>query len=303
MLNVTELTQRFGQTMAVNNISFVVKQGEVVGLLGPNGAGKTTTMRVISGYLIPTAGTIQIDGQTITAADRAVRRRIGYLPENNPLYETMRVYEYLEFMARSKQVVDVTGEINQVVQQCALAEKITSPISELSKGYRQRVGLAAALLGDPALLILDEPTSGLDPNQAADVRDLIRALGKNKSILFSTHILHEVQATCDRAVIIDRGKIVASGTMTELSAQAQGQQSVVVTIAAEEAAVRAALVELVAGGKVERMGDQRYRLQAPTQADLRRPIYRLCVERQWDLLELQQTEASLEDVFRQLTKT
>lgn len=303
MLTVQELTQRFGQTTAVQRVSFTLERGEVVGLLGPNGAGKTTTMRIITGYLIPTSGTVTLDGQPLTADDRAVRRRIGYLPENNPLYDTMRVYEYLEFIAQSKQVDDVRQAIRAAVQACDLKAKVATPISELSKGYRQRVGLAAALLGDPEVLILDEPTSGLDPNQAAAVRALIRSLGKNKSILFSTHILYEVQAACNRAVIIDQGKIVAAGTMAELSAQAQGQCVLTVTIDALEEAVTSALQHLAADDTVEHIGDKRYRLRTTTGEDLRRAVYRLCVEKNWDLLELQQTEVSLEDIFRQLTKT
>lgn len=303
MLHVSELTQKFGQTVAVKAVSFQVSRGEVVGLLGPNGAGKTTTMRIITGYLTPTAGEVRLGDEIMTAENRAVRRRIGYLPENNPLYDTMRVYEYLEFMANSKHVAEPATAIHDVVHACALTDKITSPISELSKGYRQRVGLAAALLGNPDILILDEPTSGLDPNQAADVRDLIRRLGKNKSILFSTHILHEVQAVCDRALIIDRGQVVAAGTMAELTAHGHGQRSVIVTIDAPTQVVTAALKTVAADMTIEPLGQQRYRLHTSAPSDLRRSVYQLCVTQHWDLLELQQTEISLEDIFRQLTTT
>lgn len=302
MLAVSELTQNFGKTVAVNDISFHVNRGEVVGLLGPNGAGKTTTMRIIAGYLIPTKGRVQLSSEDVTVEDRMVRRRIGYLPENNPLYDTMRVYEYLEFMAESKHIDDKRAAVQKVVRSCGLTEHVSSPIGELSKGYRQRVGLAAALLGEPDILIMDEPTSGLDPNQAAEVRTLIRSLGKNKAILFSTHVLSEVQAACDRAMIIDHGKIVASGTMAELSSQAHGQRSLTVTIDAPSNEVQPALQEIAPTVTVESIGDKRYRLQSSTGDDVRRTVYRLCVQNNWDLLELQQTEVSLEDIFRQLTK-
>ncbi|MFA6475444.1 MAG: ATP-binding cassette domain-containing protein [Patescibacteria group bacterium] len=291
MINVNNLIHRFGTTIAVNDISFKVDTGEVVGFLGPNGAGKTTTMRLLTGYLQPVSGTIEIDN----------RQDIGYLPENNPLYETQRVYEYLEFIARAKNITALTSEIKRVVRETHLSDKINLTISELSKGYRQRVGLAAALLGDPKVLLLDEPTSGLDPNQSADIRQLIRTLGKTKSVLFSTHILQEVQSVCDRAIIINRGKIVGQGTVAELVAQAEGKKQLHLTITGSVEAVRDSLNKIEQVTMIDQPAEQQYVLETPASVDIRKTVFDLCVAQHWTLLEMQQTQVSLEEVFHQLT--
>jgi len=301
MINVSGLTHRFGSNIAVNNISFKVNTGEVVGFLGPNGAGKTTTMRLLTGYLQPSQGSITINNQPVTAQSLAVRKTIGYLPENNPLYDSQRVYEYLEFVAQAKQLNNIQSEVKRVVKACHLSEKINASLGELSKGFRQRVGLAAALLGDPKVLLLDEPTSGLDPNQAADIRALIKTIGKTKSVLFSTHILQEVQTVCDRALIINHGSIVGQGTVAELLAQAEGKCQLHVMIDGPVDAVKSELKKLEHVSQVTTGDNQNYVIETPTGTDARRAVFQLCVAKQWTLLEMRQTEVSLEDVFHQLT--
>ncbi|MFA5995247.1 MAG: ATP-binding cassette domain-containing protein [Patescibacteria group bacterium] len=301
MINVNSLTKKFGNTTVLDHLSFQVKQGEILGFLGPNGAGKTTTMRILTGILAPSSGTVSINQHDILDQSLVIRKQIGYLPENNPLYETMRVYEYLEFVAKSKQLPDITATVKQVVHDCHLFEKITSPISELSKGYRQRVGLAAALLGNPNILFLDEPTSGLDPNQAAEIRKLIRNIGKTKTIVFSTHILAEVQAICDRAIIINQGKIVAQGTVNELISQTQGKVQIQAEIEGSVDAVTKALQQLPDVQTVSAPKIHQYIIELSGKQDVRKAIFELCVQHHWILLGLRQSDVSLEDVFRQLT--
>lgn len=308
MIKVEQLTKKFGEAKVLNSISFEVKTGEVLGFLGPNGAGKTTTMRILTGFLSPTSGSVTIDGKDVVENSLAIRQKIGYLPENNPLYDSMRVYEYLEFIAGIKQLPNTADDIKNVVLTCHLTEKIASPIGELSKGYRQRVGLAAALLGDPEILLLDEPTSGLDPNQALGIRKLIRAIGQTKTILFSTHILAEVQAACDRALIIHNGEIVGQGTVDELVAQASGQSRVRAVIEGPAEEVAQILNAHVAVKALEQAAENEYILDVQPGAgsgdgDIRRDIFKHCVERGWVLLELQKSDISLEDVFRQLTSS
>ena len=302
MIQVMKLQKKFGQVQALADVSFTVNTGEVVGFLGPNGAGKTTTLRILTGYLLPSAGTAMIADHNVADQSLALRRRIGYLPENNPLYDNMRVYEYLEFMARAKQLTNVQPDVKRVIAACQLQGYIASSIAELSKGYRQRVGLAAALLGDPDILLLDEPTSGLDPNQAADIRELIRTLGKTKTVLFSTHILQEVQAACDRALIIHHGKIVAEGTIQELLQQAKQQDQLGVEIVGQAERVLQELQRLSHVQTVTALEQQTYRVIVDPGKDIRRQVFELCVQQQWVLLEQRRSQASLEDVFRTLTK-
>lgn len=303
MISVTNLTKLYGKTPAVDAVSFEVNTGEVVGFLGPNGAGKTTTMRLISGFLTPTAGTATIDGIEVREEDSEFKKHIGYLPENNPLYDSMHVHEYLQFIAEAKGIsaTERRRDIHRVVKICHLQEKITAPISDLSKGYRQRVGLAAALIGDPDVLLLDEPTSGLDPNQATQMRAVIREIGKTKTILFSTHILQEVQATCDRAIIIHHGKIVAHGTVQELIEGARGAVQIRAVIVGSESEVAAELRALPSVESVSTSAQQRYTVICNGTTDVRPLIFELCVHQHWTLLELQRSQTSLEDVFRSLT--
>lgn len=303
MITVTNLTKLYGRTPAVDAVSFDVNKGEVVGFLGPNGAGKTTTLRLITGFLTPTAGTATIDGTEVREEETALKKRIGYLPENNPLYDSMHVHEYLRFIADAKGISsrERRGEIQRVVRICQLQEKIAVSISDLSKGYRQRVGLAAALIGDPDVLLLDEPTSGLDPNQAAQLRAVIREIGKTKTILFSTHILQEVQSTCDRAIIIHHGKIVAQGTVQELTEGAKGAVHIRAVIEGSESEVITGLRALSGVEGVSVSEQHTYTVISNGSADVRPLIFALCVNQHWTLLELQRSQTSLEDVFRSLT--
>ncbi len=303
MITVSDINKSFGSKEVLDNISFEVKRGEVLGFLGPNGAGKTTTMRIITGFLSADSGSVVVDESDIEKQSLQARKTIGYLPENNPLYDSLRVYEYLRFISNIKQVENSVEEIKRVVKISALQKEITKPISELSKGYRQRVGLAAAMLGDPDVLILDEPTSGLDPNQAAEIREVIREIGKTKTIIFSTHILQEVQATCDRALIINEGKIVAQGTVDELVHQSKGQAQVKVTIESAQPSsdVLHALKGIEGVKDADDKQNNQYQISVASDQDIRRDIFKLCVEKNWVLLEMQATEVSLEDVFRELT--
>ena len=311
MIDVKQLVRRFGPFTAVNGISFEVKAGEVIGFLGPNGAGKTTTIRVLTGYLPPSAGSVRVTDLDVVEESLEVRRRVGYLPENNPLYEELEVAEYLEWLAEIRNIPadDRTRAIRRAVEKCGLGDALGKPVGQLSKGYRQRVGLAQAILHDPAILFLDEPTSGLDPNQARDVRELIRELKREKTVFLSTHILPEVQAMCDRVLIIHRGNIVASGTPSELSAAASGQAKITLTLKADglkpqdaaEALKRVPGVETVA----PRRSDEGLAVEVTPEAgrDPREGIFKAVVEKRWTLLEMTRQGASLEEVFQQLTMT
>lgn len=306
MIEVQELTKIFGDVPVVENMSFNVKDGEILGFLGPNGAGKTTTMRILTGFLAPSRGTVRINGKDILESDREVRQEIGYLPENNPLYADMRVYEALHFIAQARNIPEETVEMKRVVKVCALQDVIAKPIQELSKGYKQRVGLAQALIGDSRILILDEPTSGLDPNQAREVRELIKTIAVKKTIIFSTHILQEVTNLCHRAIIIHKGKIVAQGTPRELSRLGSGKEELRVIIEGSETDVAKALQQLahVTSVRMEHApsGEPVFIVQTEEHHDLRREIFRLVKGNDWILLELERKYADLESVFKELTR-
>jgi ABC-2 type transport system ATP-binding protein len=218
MINIENLTKYYGDLCAVDHVNFEIKKGEILGLLGPNGAGKTTIYRILTGYLSPTSGTIKVENDNINEHLMKIKKRIGYLPEEAPLYHEMLVYDYLDFVAdlRGVNKINKNAHLHKLADLCSLNEVMHKTIDELSKGYRQRVGIAHALMGNPEILVLDEPTAGLDPNQIAETREIIRRIGKEKTIIFSTHILSEAEATCDRVVIIDEGKIVADDTIDAL---------------------------------------------------------------------------------------
>lgn len=303
-IKIEKLSKFYGVQKAVDDISFEVKTGEIVGFLGPNGAGKTTTMKMITRYLDMDGGEITVDGRSVT--DHDVRKSIGYLPENNPLYTDMPVIDYLAFCATLQGVPPsrLKSRIAEMIKVCGLNQEKHKKIGELSKGYRQRVGLAQAMIHDPAILILDEPTTGLDPNQIVEIRELIKNLGKEKTVILSTHILPEVEATCDRILIISKGKIVADSTPQLLRQQAQGRQ--VIQLAIQDgplAEIREALRRLTGVEAVEVLDSsaQRFSLQAHTHAQVSRPVFKLCVDRGWVLTELIPNETKLEDIFRDLT--
>ncbi|ALD21167.1 gliding motility-associated ABC transporter ATP-binding subunit GldA [Hymenobacter sp. DG25A] len=302
MVEVQHLTKLFGTQAAVNDISFSVGKGEILGFLGPNGAGKSTTMKIATGYLPPTSGTVRVADFDVVEHPLEVRRRVGYLPEHNPLYLDMYVHEYLDFIGS---VHGLKGQerrrrVQLMVDRVGLGREQNKLIGALSKGYRQRVGLAQALVHDPQVLILDEPTTGLDPNQIGEIRQLIRELGQDKTVIFSTHILPEVQALCDRVVIISRGQLVADSPVRELGALAQGETIIRAEFEGPiDAEVLRRLPEVKA---VEPGPGNTWRIRTAGTTDQRGAISRLAAQQGWILLGLRQEEQSLEQVFGELTK-
>ena len=303
---VENLTKVYGSQRAVDNITFRVKTGEVLGFLGPNGAGKTTTMKAITTYLLPNDGNISVGQFSIKDNADEIRRHIGYLPENNPLYQEMPVIDYLKYVAELQGIEKskIRKRILEMVRLCGLEGEKHKNIAELSKGYKQRVGLAQALIHDPDVLILDEPTAGLDPNQIVEIRELIKKIGKEKTVILSSHILAEVEATCDRILIISKGKIVADGTAEELRKRAHGKEMLKIMIEdGEPNAVFSALkaldtVELVDFIKHE---DHTFEIQSKDGTSSRRAIFNLCVSKKWILTGMTSIETKLEDIFRELT--
>ena len=305
MISVEGVTKRFGELVAVKNLDFAVDMGEVVGFLGPNGAGKTTTMRMLTGTLEPDEGRVLYDQVPISRDLTAAKARLGYLPETNPLYEEMLVVEYLEYAAQLRMLDSAAARpaISDAVDETGIDDVFFRPVSELSKGYRQRVGLAAAILHHPEILVLDEPTEGLDPNQRVDIRNLVSDLGKERTVLLSTHVLQEVEATCTRLLIINRGSLVASGTVAELLSSG-GRGLSKYTVEAEGAAVAEALSRLPGvDSHTEEQVEGRTRVQLTVAGDdeLRPEISRMANEHQWVLWELHRNQASLEQLFRELT--
>ncbi|MCX8043582.1 MAG: ABC transporter ATP-binding protein [Desulfobacterota bacterium] len=309
MIEVERLSKSYGTTKAVQDISFTIAQGEVVGFLGPNGAGKSTTMRMLTCYLCPDSGTARIAGFDITQQPREVKKRIGYLPENNPLYMDMGVVEYLRFIAAIRNLPSdsVKPNIQRVIEVCGLEAVVAKDIGELSKGYRQRLGLAQALLHDPDVLILDEPTIGLDPHQIIEIRNLIKNIGRHKTVILSSHILPEVSATCDRVLIINRGVIVGSGTPAELAALSRGKQTILVTVKGPHAEVAAGLRTLTSVVDVVPLetedGYGRFELicSADAPSDMAEQVFFLVSRSGWSLSELYRKTVNLEDVFLDLT--
>ena len=303
-IKIENLTKTYGPQKAVDNISFEVKTGEILGFLGPNGAGKTTTMKMITNYIALDHGDVKIGGNSVRKEGDDLRRHIGYLPEHNPLYLEMPVLDYLEFSAALQGVPKhlTKARIGEMVKLCGLNAEKHKKIGELSKGYRQRVGLAQAMIHDPEILVLDEPTTGLDPNQIVEIRRLIREIGKEKTVILSTHILPEVEATCDRILIISKGKIVADGTAETLRKQAQGQELLVVTVEdGEEDNVLKVLQSLSSVASVERKGPSRFEIQSKPDQSAKREVFNCCVENKWVITEMTPTETKLEDIFRDLT--
>jgi ABC-2 type transport system ATP-binding protein len=303
LLTLERVTKRFNGVTAVDDITFTVDRGQVVGFLGPNGAGKSTTMRMITQYFEPDAGQIRLDGVTLEEAGRDAKRRIGFLPENNPLYVEMLVSEYLEFVGRLRDLhgKEREGAIDEAVAATGIESVFHRPIGELSKGFRQRVGLAAAILHRPDLLVLDEPTEGLDPNQRVEIRRLISHLGRERTVVLSTHILPEVQFTCSRLLIINRGKIVADGPVETLVGQARAGIRISVEASGTQVESRVASLEGVQGVERGESSNGRVKLSITASGDVRSSIFELAKQEGWTLYELHQEAGSLEDLFRQLT--
>ena len=304
-IKIQNLTKSYGFQKAVDDISFEVKTGEVLGFLGPNGAGKTTTMKMITGYLEIEEGDISIGGQSVKGG--GMKQHIGYLPENNPLYLEMPIVDYLEFCASLQGISknQIPARVREMIRVCGLDIEKHKRIRELSKGFRQRVGLAQAMIHDPNILVLDEPTTGLDPNQIVEIRELIRKLGQEKTVILSTHILSEVEATCDRILIINNGKIVADGTAATLRSQSQGQQVLHVRIEdGESNDIFNALQELPSVAMTDFLDKDKNRFEIQSKPDIssNKAVFQLCVKNNWTLSEMIPFETKLEDVFRQLTK-
>ncbi|MFH0882131.1 MAG: ATP-binding cassette domain-containing protein [bacterium] len=310
MIRIENLKKYYGSFPAVDGITFEVKAGEILGFLGPNGAGKTTTMKVITGYYPPTEGSVNIDGHDVVADSLTTRGLIGYLPESNPLYTELTVREYLQHIAELRQI-DKEKRKDRIVEMAeltGLSDRLEQPIHELSKGYRQRVGLAQAMLHDPKILILDEPTIGLDPNQIVEIRSLIKKIGREKTVILSTHILPEVQATCDRVVIIHRGLLVADGTPDELQHKFRGQPVIDLEIrfnGREEKGIKE--IGKIAGvASIESLpesdgGTTMLRVITDINSDPREALFKLCVQQKWTLLGMNREIQSLENIFAQLT--
>ncbi len=308
MISVQGLTKEYGLVKAVDNISFDMRKGEILGFLGPNGAGKTTTMKILTGYVTPTFGSVKIKDMQVSAHPMEVKRLIGYMPQSFPLYDDMMVIDYLQFIAQMREIPasKLRGALSQAVEVCGLEDVLGRSIFELSHGYQQRVGLAQALIHDPEILILDEPTSGLDPNQIRGIRNLIKRIGEEKTVILSTHILPEVTATCNRVVIINEGKLVADGTPDELTAREQGAARITLTLDKpyEDAAKILGSVDFVKN--VKELGgapEARYLVEAQKGQDIRARVFQCAVANQWVVLEMSVEQVSLEDIFQKLTQS
>ncbi|MCX7679594.1 MAG: ATP-binding cassette domain-containing protein [Spirochaetes bacterium] len=305
MISVSNLTKKFGNVIAVNNISFTVRKGEITGLLGPNGAGKTTTMRILTGFLAPTSGIVSVGNYRIDENPTEVKRIVGYLPESVPIYGDLTVYDYLMFVQKLRGI-SPNGRLKQTAELCGILDVMDKKVGELSKGYRQRVGLAHALIHDPEVLILDEPTSGLDPNQIVEIRNIIKEIGKKKTVILSTHILPEVEATCERVIIINKGEIVQDGLVGQLKTSFGNETVVKISVkGCTEQELASALSSLVGVREVRRgegapdLVSVEVRLFSNT--EIRPEIFRICVEKGWVLYEMKRESFALENIFRELT--
>ena len=309
MIHIENLTRYYDDVCAVDQINFDIQKGEILGLLGPNGAGKTTTLRMLTGFLRPTSGNITVKDFQINQQPLEIKKILGYLPESAPLYHDMLVYDYLNYIAGIRGIESdrKLARIRELAGLCGINEVMHKPISELSKGYKQRVGLAHAMMNDPEILILDEPTSGLDPNQIVEIRDIIKRIGKEKTVILSTHILSEAEATCDRIVIINRGKIVADGDVDHLKQSAGDTNLINMTLRdAEFGDVKGRLTPIEGIGEVTKVSNEddvlRITLAVSSARDVRADIYRTIKQTDWIIIEFHQESQTLESIFRELTR-
>ena len=303
-VSVNHLSKVYGSQRAVDDLSFEVEAGEILGFLGPNGAGKSTTMKIITCFLPPTEGTVSIDEFNIQDHPLEIRKRVGYLPKHNPLYLDMYVHEFLEFVGRIYNLskADRKRRIPEIIEMTGLGREQHKKIGMLSKGYRQRVGLCQALIHDPEVLILDEPTSGLDPNQIVDIRQLIKEVGKDKTVIFSSHILSEVEAIAERVLIIDRGKMVADAPTDQIRKLSKDETKIEVEF--DKAGFDISAVEKLAGvSRVEASGDTLFQIYSDSEVDIRRDLFQICVEQENVILSLNKQTYTLEEAFRKLTGT
>jgi ABC-2 type transport system ATP-binding protein len=298
-IEVKNLTKLFGEQKAIDQISFTVNKGEIVGFLGPNGAGKSTTMKIITGYLQPDEGDAYVSGVDVKKEPLTAKSKIGYLPEQNPLYYDMYIREYLDFVADIHKVPNKKEKINEVIQTVGLTIESKKRVGQLSKGYKQRVGVAAALIHDPEVLILDEPTTGLDPNQIIEIREVIKSLGQKKTVLFSSHILQEVEAICDRVIIINRGKMVANDKLSNL--RTQSQKSNMLKVVLQEPLEAEWLQRLSSVQTVNKIGTNEWELGCTDVALAQRQLMELALRQNLNIVSLQAGGTSLEEVFRELT--
>lgn len=307
MIRIDNLTKYYGSFLALDSINFQVENGEILGFLGPNGAGKTTTMQIMTSFLAPSEGNIYVDDLNVIDDSYEIREHLGYLPEHNPLYEDMTVFDFLKFVAKVREIepASIKRRIDEVVEICGLQKVVHREIGVLSKGYKQRVGLGQAIIHDPRILILDEPTSGLDPNQIAEIRELIKTLGKKKTVLISSHILQEIQATADRMVIINEGKIAADGTLDELMAKFRGDTILEMELKDADTTKLEDIPTINDKIKVVDLkeGEDQFNLvlEYPNTIDPREDIFEYAVNNKWKILEMSRSKTSLEDVFRKLT--
>lgn len=301
MIKVSGLTKDYGARRAIHNLSFDAQQGEIVGFLGPNGAGKTTTMRILTGYMPPTDGEAVVAGYDVVEESLEVRKRVGYLPETVPLYTDMVVFDYLKFMGELRHIPNVDDRVDEVLDMVGLIDRANGYIGNLSKGMRQRVGLAQALLHRPEVLILDEPTIGLDPGQVVEVRELIREIGRERTVLLSTHLLYEAQNLCDRVLIINKGKIVAEDTTENLQARLIGAERVIVRVRGESDELADTIKQVKGVRKVETREDGAVEFEFASGKDLRPEVAKQVIKDGYDLLELRPLGLSLEEIFLELT--
>lgn len=299
-IKVEQISKKYGEQLALNSVSFEIPRGEVVGFLGPNGAGKSTMMKILTAFIPPSSGQAMVCGFDVMEESKAVRRKVGYLPEHNPLYLDMYVREYLRFVAGVYKIPKANSRVNEIIDLVGLTPESKKTIGELSKGYRQRVGLAQAMIHNPEVLILDEPTSGLDPNQLVEIRELIREIGKEKTVMLSTHIMQEVEAICDRVIIINRGNIVADDTVTSLLSGISAQKVIIVQFSAALAVNNLKSIAQVT--RVQDLGGNKYRVFYQGQSDLRETLFQFAVQNQLSVIEMQQEQQRLEEIFKQLTQ-
>lgn len=309
MIQVESLTKYYNDLCAVDQISFDISKGEIMGLLGPNGAGKTTTLQILTGFLRPTSGQIKVQDYSIDEDSLQIKKLLGYLPESAPLYHDMLVYDYLDYVANIRRLDSSKkiSRIRQLADLCGISEVMHKTINELSKGFKQRVGLAHAMMDDPEILVLDEPTSGLDPNQIIEIRDIIKQIGQEKTVILSTHILSEAEATCDRIVIINKGKIVANDTTNTLKQSAGGNNLINISLQdAEFESVKQQLASINKISDIIKVSDDdgilNLQLTCTSSADIRGDIYKKIIKTDWTLLEMHQETHTLENIFRELTR-
>lgn len=299
-IQASHITKLYGTQKALNDVSFTVETGEIAGFIGPNGAGKSTMMKIITGFIPANEGNLLVDEIDGCEDSLSVRKIIGYLPENNPLYEDMYIREYLMYVAGIYRIKQKKARIEEVIRMTGLQAEISKKIGMLSKGFRQRVGLAQAIIHDPRVLILDEPTSGLDPNQIIEIRKLISELGKSKTVLLSTHIMQEVEAICDRVIIINKGQIVADDITSKISVEKDPEMTIIVEF--DAAINETELQELKGVIKVAKSGENQYLVQSAAHTDVRKQVFQFAVDQGLSVLNLQQKDKSLEEVFQELTR-